>query len=152
MSYETDASGSTTATDTYSTYSSQVTGCTVTGTVATSATTDTYAYYCTAGCSNCIARRNVPAPATAVPLPTATEANGPSKNVIDFARNLMLFERDIPSEADADGIAELYSEVRSASNTIKVPLDVGTLRGISSSRFSYFDVSSHQRMECPKRR
>lgn len=142
VSYATDSSGLTIATETYSTYSSQVTGCTVSGTVATSTTAAGYAFYCTPGsCANCNARRDIATATSATAIPSSPVKEGAVKNLIHYARNLTLDERDIPSELNADGIAELYSDVKSASNTIQVTLDTTTLRGISSSRFSYFDAS-----------
>jgi hypothetical protein len=147
VSYGTDYSGSTVATETYSTYSSRVTGCTVSGTVATSTTAAGYAFYCTAGnCASCNARRDVPKTTAAAALPTATAGKGETKNLFHYGRNLTLYERDIPSSLYVDGISELYSEVRGAANTIQVPHDQTTLRGISSSRFSYFDASEFNLM------
>jgi hypothetical protein len=52
-----------------------------------------------------------------------------------------LAERDIPSEADTDGIAEFYSEVAGASDTTVVSEDNVGVTMISSSRFKYFDNS-----------
>lgn len=79
--------------------------------------------------------------AAAAALPTATAGKSETKNLFHYGQNLTFYERDIPSSRSVDVIAELYDEVKDAANTIQVPHDQTTFRGISSSRFSYFDAS-----------
>jgi len=75
----------------------------------------------------------------APPLPTTDTKK--AKDLFSYARNLTLAERDIPSEANADGIAEFYSEVAGASDTTVVSEDNMGQTEISSSQFKYFDNS-----------
>jgi hypothetical protein len=52
-----------------------------------------------------------------------------------------LKERNIPGQY-ADGIAEIYNDVRVASNTLSVEL-AGVFVGVSSSQFTPFDEAEH---------
>lgn len=157
VSYVTDTAGSTVSTSTWSTASSQVTGCTVTGTVATSTTATGSSYpWCEASsCTGCNARRNLATAANA--RPTDLQSQTKSENVFDLLRNitkresedLAILERDIPESYS--GMAELYSTVGGADNTLTVSLDDAPVaggsgaitEGVPSSRTTYFDNAEH---------
>jgi hypothetical protein len=119
-------------------------GCDVTDSASSTATTSTasssdYPYSCTLGCTACVAKRGLTTATAAPPLPTTDTKK--AKDLFSYSRNLTLAERDIPSEANADGIAEFYSEVAGASDTTVVSEDNVGQTEISSSRFKYFDNS-----------
>lgn len=123
-------------------------GCDVTDSASATATTSTasssdYLYSCTLGCTACVAKRGLTTATAAPPLPTTTKK---AKNLFSYARNLTLTERDIPSEANAENIAEFYEDVAGTNtnpnpDTIVVSEDNVGLLEISSSRFQYFASS-----------
>jgi hypothetical protein len=64
-----------------------------------------------------------------------------AKDLFSYARNLTLAKYNIPSEANADGIAEFYSKVTGALDMTMVLEDNVGQTEILSSRFKYFDNS-----------
>jgi hypothetical protein len=138
VSYNTDTSGTTIVTNTYSTDSTQVTGCTVTGTVATSTTVQAYPFCAAGSCTNCLARRDIPATTAVATHSIATASTGKPEEVSNNAQHSTLDRRDIPQ---ADTAQQLYVNVRKSEDTIQVPIDTNGAnipQGISSSRYSAF--------------
>lgn len=103
VSYGTDTSGSTIATMTLSSYSSQVTGCTSTGTVATRTTVAGYRY-CTAGCLGCNLRRSIATASGAAASLDSMAVKHKIGNLFHLAQNSTMIARDIPNTWEDDGV------------------------------------------------
>lgn len=147
VSYSTDDAGSTVATATTSTESSELAGCSITAAVATSTTVGGYPYYCAAeACSGCKSRRDSMTEYGNVQVGDLQSDVQGSVSNFGPVGIFNLTERDIPMPTDS--VADVYQAVRHPRNKDKlrdVEHDLGYIKtqgsfavakkGLTSSRF-----------------
>ena len=127
VSYKTDGKGSTISTATTSTYSTDVSGCTVIATTATSTTVGGSARICEPGtCPGCNTQRDV--------LP-ALESHASTKLNLGLNVNWTIAERSLPDDSD---VSELYDTVWAEKELLVNVKHEDRWQGKASSRFRDF--------------